>query len=666
MTDTNSTADTRLVRGPGKAPIRLRFDCHGLGDVVAAVAAFRLYMANGYEVQLQVEDNKRWLFEAAGIPIHDGPEKFPLHPYYYPDMNKFWDLSTPDCVYSKIAHLFEVKELPKLGSKEDVWAALCAQQIDVTSQIPPEAHVEAESFLEGMPRPIFVVHTRGTNWAEEKSLSTSVAFDLIVTLLKITTGSVIVLDYDCRAPMVGDARCKGIKPSWGHIGIDRLCALLQRTDLMIGIDSGPFHVAGLVAGVKALGVFRKIPPVRCCLPNSNATYLVPDRDHDQWEKRSSQWKFLEYEGDSPTGEEIAEIASQLAGGMTVVPMTLEDLNRVAGTYIYHRVGHDQRPMELLGNGRIGVGAAGCERRWHPEPIANGWRIAVVGDSGEVEFRASLYSDGTFRGRWLRNERMPIELIPSAPSATSAAVDISNGQHQQWTPDEAAKVFPTYQRDWNLPVATRGNGKIWLIDDKLLHSNIDLHDHEDWIFKHLMVPNGGFYVDVGGYIGSDAIYVAQSCNASVVVVEPVPLHQEMIRKNAILNGVNLQLIPCAAGAVEGKTWMDCNSMNSLQTTEGDGIEVQCRTLDDICQDLPRLDVIKIDVEGAECDVVAGGLETIRKHRPKLIIEVHGHFPGRQENGAILAAQFQSLNYSFRRIWKNTDAYFYIEATPNKTI
>jgi hypothetical protein len=34
------------------------------------------------------------------------------------------------------------------------------------------------------------------------------------------------------------------------------------------------------------------------------------------------------------------------------------------------------------------------------------------------------------------------------------------------------------------------------------------------------------------------------------------------------------------------------------------------------------VIKIDVEGAELDVLRGATETLRKMRPKVLVEVHG--------------------------------------------
>ena len=52
------------------------------------------------------------------------------------------------------------------------------------------------------------------------------------------------------------------------------------------------------------------------------------------------------------------------------------------------------------------------------------------------------------------------------------------------------------------------------------------------------------------------------------------------------------------------------------------EVNCVKLDDVCErsDTQRIDVIKIDVEGAEMAVLRGASSIIKKHRPLLIIEL----------------------------------------------
>jgi hypothetical protein len=83
---------------------------------------------------------------------------------------------------------------------------------------------------------------------------------------------------------------------------------------------------------------------------------------------------------------------------------------LSSDFLYCRLGHDQRLLQLLPGGRIGAGAAACERSWHLEEAREGAAILViVGDDAET-CRLRRDPDGIWRGRWLRYERMPIELI----------------------------------------------------------------------------------------------------------------------------------------------------------------------------------------------------------------------------------------------------------------
>ena len=47
-------------------------------------------------------------------------------------------------------------------------------------------------------------------------------------------------------------------------------------------------------------------------------------------------------------------------------------------------------------------------------------------------------------------------------------------------------------------------------------------------------------------------------------------------------------------------------------------VQTKTIDSF--DLPKMEFMKIDVEGWEEQVILGGLETIKKYNPKIYIEI----------------------------------------------
>ena len=388
--------------------LNIKFDRHGLGDCVHFAYAVQLYRARGYSVTVQVEENKKFLWQVSGVNIVQGGD-LPDHSYHYPA--GFDDLNAPDYSANKVAFGLRNSVMPSLDelglTEQTAWDELCNVRLSAHEHIPQEAHDEAEKFIEGLPHPIIAIHSRGTNWHERKSIPTEIAFDVILKLLDQTGGSVVVLDFDRRAPMVGDERCKGIKPSWGHIGVDRLCALYDRIDLLIGVDSGPFHVAAMTP-VKALGVFRTLHPNRVCLPNPNAVYLASDRYEEHWQSRRDRWNIVTYHGEEPTADDIVEKAIMMINGHSSVQSIDSALQEFCGVYSYDRVGHDLREMELLPDGSIAKGRADCEERWTVRFNGSIPQIAISGRKGLICI-CSQASDGVFRGRWTKYEQMPIEL-----------------------------------------------------------------------------------------------------------------------------------------------------------------------------------------------------------------------------------------------------------------
>lgn len=415
--------------------IRMAFNSHGLGDVVHCCHAMKLYQSRGYDVAIQVEPNKRWAWEAAGIPIYDGPKQLPLHPYYYPD--DFFNLAKPDHIQNKIAHLFEVAELPKLGTKEEVWKMVCEERIDAAPFVPGYIAMDVDIFLRDLPRPIILFHSKGTNWQEKKSIPDATAFAFINEMLASFDGSIVVLDWDHRAPMLSHPRVLSIYPRWDHMSLEHFGAMCRLSDLFIGVDSGPFHLAGWF-DIPTLYVSREIPPVRCCLPSPNATYLVPAKDHEHWAARGPEWKFAEFRGPEATVQDMVITAISILEPDAVEVVTMQDIqaSQIPGKYIYRRVGFDERPMELLSDGKIGEGAAGCERGWRIEQTPVGPVIMFYGDHGGPTCHLKLDDDQTLRGRWHHAERMPIELIPVATATHRSSPRVATARQPSYVPQAA--------------------------------------------------------------------------------------------------------------------------------------------------------------------------------------------------------------------------------------
>ncbi len=149
-----------------------------------------------------------------------------------------------------------------------------------------------------------------------------------------------------------------------------------------------------------------------------------------------------------------------------------------------------------------------------------------------------------------------------------------------------------------------------------------------------VTPGAVCLDVGGYRGFFSGVFALAGAREVHTFEPLPSNiariQLMIEVNPELP---LVIHRVAIGAAVGETEfvvMPESSMGKLSNSTfqqrergGKAIRVTVETLDHLIGTgiIPEPDVIKIDVEGAEAMVLAGGERMLRRRQPRLFIEIH---------------------------------------------
>lgn len=153
-------------------------------------------------------------------------------------------------------------------------------------------------------------------------------------------------------------------------------------------------------------------------------------------------------------------------------------------------------------------------------------------------------------------------------------------------------------------------------------------------RRLLRP-GDTVVDVGANIGFFSLLAARLVGPQgrVYAVEPAPENVAAIRANTELNGVaNVEAVEVAAGAAAGRSRLLVVEDQSWSMMESQGdhplgkerIEVEVAPVDDLVGQgriaPPRL--VKIDVEGAEPDVLRGARRTLAEHRPAVICELHG--------------------------------------------
>jgi len=138
--------------------------------------------------------------------------------------------------------------------------------------------------------------------------------------------------------------------------------------------------------------------------------------------------------------------------------------------------------------------------------------------------------------------------------------------------------------------------------------------------------GDTFVDVGANIGWLSLVGAKQVgqNGHVLAFEPVPTTFDILESNKIINNFNqIKLHQFALGNSEETVTIYPEKENRggasiLNHQSENGVEIKVNKLDNL--DLKtKINVIKIDVEGFELDVLKGAIGTIKKDKPKLIIE-----------------------------------------------
>ena len=125
-----------------------------------------------------------------------------------------------------------------------------------------------------------LIHYQGNSSADRKNIPEEVIRNTIKFILA-GGFNVVILDWDGRSKLSNSRTvfCPDNKdPLWQntHRGnAATIAALVARSDLFIGVDSGPLHVAGATC-TPAIGVWTGHHPVNYCDLSSNVMHLLPD------------------------------------------------------------------------------------------------------------------------------------------------------------------------------------------------------------------------------------------------------------------------------------------------------------------------------------------------------------------------------------------------------
>lgn len=222
-------------------------------------------------------------------------------------------------------------------------------------------------------------------------------------------------------------------------------------------------------------------------------------------------------------------------------------------------------------------------------------------------------------RWFRYHapagmRRALKEVPGV----SWAAESAHPQGDAWLP---VKLAPGLERTMLLPEAFH-----WISYDGYEPESLR------WIADN--VEPGDTCLDVGGHIGVFSVLMAELVGpcGSVHTFEPFPPSLEIARKTMERNHLagRLSVIRAAVDETDGGTvdlfTGEGTSEASLygHKTHSATITVPRVSLDAYVEraGLDRIDVIKMDIEGAEERALRGAIGILERHSPKLLVEVHG--------------------------------------------
>jgi FkbM family methyltransferase len=205
-----------------------------------------------------------------------------------------------------------------------------------------------------------------------------------------------------------------------------------------------------------------------------------------------------------------------------------------------------------------------------------------------------------------------------------------------------EVIPSETRVW-LQISDGLAKGLWVNLDPRYETSYADGQYEPVIQQVLSqhLRSGSVFYDIGAHIGVVSMYGAQLVGISgrVFAFEAAPENASRIEEHLAHNSLpQIRMIPCAVWSSGGRVRFERAPAQSSRNggavatlsaaQRNDTIEVDAVALDDFALGNPLPTVVKIDVEGAEADVLRGGEEVFRRAKPVLICEVH-HRPAAED-------------------------------------
>jgi FkbM family methyltransferase len=205
------------------------------------------------------------------------------------------------------------------------------------------------------------------------------------------------------------------------------------------------------------------------------------------------------------------------------------------------------------------------------------------------------------------------------------------------------LSPLYSSLLNVLSGGRGypaeiNGQVFRIHPQFRWTAWHAHEREVAAYLSTRVKPGQTVFDVGANVGIYVLQIARwsAPDGRIVAFEPNPATLAILRAHVAMNRLEsrVTIVPKGAGAHAGTAELFDSAAGSGLSRIGapnPGIHVAMQptpialtTIDDYCRETGVVpDWILVDTEGYEYEVLQGAAGTLRRHRPRVVVELHPH-------------------------------------------
>lgn len=194
------------------------------------------------------------------------------------------------------------------------------------------------------------------------------------------------------------------------------------------------------------------------------------------------------------------------------------------------------------------------------------------------------------------------------------------------------LVPAHKRQLGLVEALGFELAVWLNED--VGRTLACHgvfEREDTEYIRSILRKDDICVDIGANVGYYSVMMATAAaQGRVIAIEPSPVTAALLKLNLSLNRIrNADIVEGVTADSSGTTQFQVAADSAFSSLRSSGrsadiesIAVKSYTLDQLVENfgLARVDILKVDVEGAEGLVIAGGRSLLAdvNRRPRLVM------------------------------------------------